>query len=253
MLLRSPPVLEKDESVKKYIQSGKLCLIKGDAMSKEDVAAAWDAANTQNGIVDAVIFAVGPTPKFKLFEGLTIDPPNVSTISYLNTLLAIASAGNNTSTSSGRDNVHVPKLVILSAKAVTPGSMASIPAPARLFAGWMFRSLNLDKRGMEALVFHGYGKDYEAGMTPLPSQGILPADWETQLPARGWAKNAVLIRPPSLNDGAEKGKYRVDSKDFLVWRISRRDLVAFIVDRLLASGNEKEWKKYEREVVTIGY
>lgn len=242
ILLRSPSVLEQDNVLKKYFESGRLHLFKGDATSKEDVVSAWKAAITASGIVNVVLFAVGPTAKFKVFKGMTVNPPNVSAMSYFNTLLAI---------NSGPENTSSLKTIVLSAKSVTPGAMASLPTLVRLFAGWMLRNVNLDKRGMEALVFHGWGKEYEEGMTPTPSQGILPDDWKEQLPHAGWAKSTVLIRPPRLTDDPERVKYRADIHDFPVWSISRRDLAGFIVDRVLAS--DDEWKKFEGEVVTIGY
>jgi hypothetical protein len=232
ILLRPPSVLEQDDVLKKYFESGHLHLFKGDATSKENVISAWKAAITANGVVNVILFAVGSTAKFKLFKGMTVNSPNVSTMAYFNTLLAI--------TSSAESRSSPPKMVDLSAKAVTPGSMASLPAPVRLFAGWMFRSLNLDKRGMEALVFHGWGKEYEEGMTPTPVQGILPHDWKEQLPQAGWAKSTVLIRPPRLTDDPERAKYRADINDFLVWSISRRDLAGFIV-RVVAS--DEEWRE----------
>jgi hypothetical protein len=243
ILLRSPSVLEQDNVLKKHFESGRLRLFKGDATNKEDVISAWKAAITAGGIVNIILFAVGPTAKFKLFKGMTVNPPNVSAISYFNTLLAITSGAENPTSP--------PKMIVLSAKAVTPGAMASLPAPVRLLAGWMFRNVNLDKRGMETLVYHGWGKEYEEGMTPTPSQGILPDDWKEQLPHAGWAKSTVLIRPPRLTDDPEKMKYRAEINDFAVWSISRRDLAGFIVDKVLVSDDGS--KRFEGEVVTIGY
>jgi len=44
--------------MKPYIESGKATLVTGDAMSLEDVSAAWKKASSQ-GTVDLVLFTVG--------------------------------------------------------------------------------------------------------------------------------------------------------------------------------------------------
>jgi hypothetical protein len=181
----------------------------------------------------------GPTAKFKLFQGFVIDPPNVSTLSLLHVLRAVAQT-------SAESTTPVPRIVVVSAKSVTPESLALNPAPVRLIIGWVLRGPNLDKRGMEAIVFHGLGKDYEEGMTP--GEPILPNGWRDTLPPAGWAKRAVIVRPPELTDGPATGKYRANVKDFLVRKISRRDLGNYIAGPL-----EDKWDEFAGEVVTVGY
>lgn len=181
----------------------------------------------------------GPAAKFNLFKGFVIDKPNVSTISFLYTMRAISQTKTEAS-------APLPRLIIVSAKSVTPGALASNPAPVRVIIGWVLRKANLDKRGMESIAFHGLGKEYEKGMTP--GEPILPNGWRDTLPGAGWAKRAVIVRPPQLTDGPAKGKYRASVKDFLVRDISRRDLGGFLSGELL-----DKWDEYEGEIVTIGY
>jgi len=99
---------------------------------------------------------------------------------------------------------------------------------------------------MEAIAFHGLGKEYEMDMTP--GMPILPDGWRGSLPAPGWAQRTVIVRPPELTDGPATGKYRASAKDFVVRKISRRDLGGFISGPL-----EDRWEEFVGEVVTIGY
>jgi hypothetical protein len=57
-LLRSVATLENDPEFKPYIDSGKAKFIKGDAMSYDDVSAAWKVAISE-GTVDLILFTVG--------------------------------------------------------------------------------------------------------------------------------------------------------------------------------------------------
>jgi hypothetical protein len=104
----------------------------------------------------------------------------------------------------------------------------------------------MDKQGMEAIVFHGLGKEYEKGMTP--GEPILPNGWRETLPPAGWAKRTVIVRAPHLTDDPATGKYRASADDFQVWKISRKDLGSFIAGPL-----EDQWDEFAGEVVTIGY
>jgi hypothetical protein len=254
ILLRSPAVLQEDPAFKQYLDTQQVRLVKGDATNEKDVLTAWKDANSSVP-VDLVFFSLGPfsllhfpnvglltfayegpASKFKLFRGFVTDTPNVSTLSFLHVMRAIA----QTSAES------VPRIVVVSAKSVTPGALALNPAPARLIIGWVLRGPNLDKRGMEAIAFHGLGKNYEEGMTP--GEPILPDGWRDTLPPAGWAKRTAIVRPPELTDGPATGKYRASATDFLVRRISRRDLGNYIAGPL-----EDKWNEFVGEVITVGY
>ena len=181
---------------------------------------------------------IGPSAKFRPFVGLVIEgPPNVSTVALLNVVRAIHSTQHSSP----------PRMIVVSAGAVTKASMAHVAFPARQIVAWVLRAPNMDKRGMEALVFHGWGKEYEKDMTPLPQHGILPPDWKTVLPPEGWAKSVVILRPPRLTDGKETGKYGVfvDTAGGSV--MSRKDLANFVVDDLL-----NDWSRYEGHIIALG-
>lgn len=238
ILLRSPLVLQQDPAFKQYLDKGTARLTKGDAMIEDEVVSAWKEA-VNHAPVDVVLFSLGPTARFNLFKGFVIDKPNISSLSFLHTMHAVAQTSVALS-------APPPRLAVVSAKSVTPGALALNPAPVRIIAGWLLRQLNLDKRGMEAIACHGLGKEYEKGMTP--GEPILPTGWRDSLPAAGWAPRSVIIRPPQLTDGPAKGKYRADVKDFLVSKISRRDLGNFLAGDLL-----DRWEVYEGEIVTVGY
>ena len=57
-LLRSPTTFDEDESIQKYVKSGKARLIKGDGLVLADVQNVWAAASTDRP-VDLLIFTVG--------------------------------------------------------------------------------------------------------------------------------------------------------------------------------------------------
>ncbi|KAG8805939.1 hypothetical protein FRC17_005260 [Serendipita sp. 399] len=249
--LRTPGTLETDEAMKKYLEDGKLVLYACDAMKAGDIARVWAAA-IERAPVDLVFFGIGPGVRFEmssLARGGIAVPPNASTVCFLNVIQAIYSTSTQEATgSSSTTNVNVePKLVVLSAGAVTPSSLSMTPFPIRSIVSWAFHGPNVDKRGMETIVFHGWKKPYEEGMTPAEDEGVLPPLWQQRLPAEGWAKHVVVIRPPGLTDGKETGRYEARTETFRTLRMSRRDLARFVSKDLV-----EKWSTYEGHVVTIG-
>ena len=252
-LLRNTKTLEEDEAVRPYIQSGHAVLVKGDATWQADVQNAWIVAS-RNGPVDFIMFTIGeciapwlstsshpecsipgqPNPKFHPLKGFIIDPPNLCTISLLNILRVVAATDVR------------PKLVILTSTGVTPHSHSVLPLPMKLLYWYLLRGTLQDKRGIESLLYHGLGKEYEAGQTPGPH--ILPAGWEKDLPSPGWLKSGLVIRAALLTDGPMTKTYRAAVGDFPCYRVSRADVGHFIAEGLL-----NEWSKWEGNVVCIGY
>ena len=60
-LLRSLSTLEGDENLQPFVQDGKVHLVSGDALNKEDVIRGWKTAQeaSESGRVDLVLFTVG--------------------------------------------------------------------------------------------------------------------------------------------------------------------------------------------------
>jgi len=234
-LLRNPTKFEDDLAVKPYIQSGHATLVKGDATSQEDVRKAWGIASSKAPI-DLVLFTIGPQDgKFHLLKGVIINPPNLCTISLLNVLRVIAPTDSR------------PKLAIVSSTGVTTASHHHLPLVMRPIYSWMLPNAFADKRGMETMIHHAVGKEYDASETPGPD--ILLKGWEDDLPPPGWLKSAVIIRPSFLTDGPMTKNYRAVVGDNLTaYTISRTDVAHFIIEGLLP-----EWSKYEGNVVAIGY
>ena len=52
-------MFDDDAVIKPYLDSGRAILVKGDALSADDVASAWKKAAQVNGRIDYVIFSVG--------------------------------------------------------------------------------------------------------------------------------------------------------------------------------------------------
>lgn len=57
-LLRSPTTFDDDETIQKYVKSGKARLVKGDGLVVADVQNAWAAASS-NQPVDVLLFTIG--------------------------------------------------------------------------------------------------------------------------------------------------------------------------------------------------
>jgi hypothetical protein len=175
-----------------------------------------------------------PNPKFHPTKGFIIDPPDLCTVSLLNTLRCVAAT-----------NVR-PKLVILTSTGVTSQSHSVLPLPMKGLYWYLLRGTLQDKRGIETLLYHGLGKEYETGQTPGPH--ILPDGWEKDLPSPGWLKSGVVIRAALLTDGPMTRTYRAAVGDFPCYRVSRADVGHFIAEGLL-----NEWGKWEGNVVCVGY
>jgi hypothetical protein len=254
-LLRNPAILEEDSALKPYIQSGHAIFVQGDATSQEEVRKAWGVASNK-APVDFVLFTIGKNVsfmsqtnpnmknrtfsgaqggKFHPLKGFIINPPNLCTISVLNVLRAIASTDLR------------PRLAVVAATGVTTASHRSLPLIMKPIYSWLLPNAFADKRGMETIVHHAIGKEYDAHQTPGPN--ILPEGWKNDLPSAGWLKSSVIIRPAMLTDGAMTKKYRaVLGDNFTSYTISRSDVGHFIIEGLLP-----EWSKYEGNVVAIGY
>jgi len=239
-LLRSVATLENDPEFKPHIDSGKAKFIKGDAMSYDDVSAAWKVAISE-GTVGLILFTVGATGgSFSITKGFVMNPPNLCSVSIVNVIRSALVTNSPT-----------PKLVVLSSTALTRTSKAAAPFLIKILYSSLLELPHADKRGLEAAVFQGLGKPYEKDETP--GDDILPAGWRDQIPEGCFAKHAngggcVVIRAALLTDGAEKGRYRAEPGDFGAWRVSRRDVGHFVAEDLL-----ENWSKFEGGVVTIGY
>ena len=220
--------------MKPYIESGKATLVKGNAMSFDDVSAAWKTASSQ-GTVDLVLFTVGGTQgSFSITKGVVMTPHNVCTEAILATQRAIVQSG-----------APVPKFVVMSSTGLTRQSKAVMPLLLRPLYGWALHLAHEDKRGLEAVIHHGIGIPYEEGETP--GEAILPAGWKESLPAAGWAKHSVIIRASLLTSGEVTGKYRAAVGDFKSWKVTRKDVAHFIAEELLVN-----WDKYDGNIVTVG-
>jgi hypothetical protein len=141
---------------------------------------------------------------------------------------------------------NAPKILIVSSTGLTPQSKRVMPLLLRPLYGWILHHAHADKRGLESILFHAMGKEYEQGQTP--GEPILKPDWKSELPAEGWAKHAVVIRSAWLTDGEERGVYRATVGDRYAWYVSRRDVGHFIAEELTPN-----WEKYDGNIVTVGY
>lgn len=76
-LLRKPSVFDNDETIQKYVRSGKARLVQGDALVKTDVKRVWHAAQgDDHKPVDFLIFTVGKLHHFPLLPCLISRVPD---------------------------------------------------------------------------------------------------------------------------------------------------------------------------------
>ncbi|KZV63467.1 hypothetical protein PENSPDRAFT_677996 [Peniophora sp. CONT] len=270
-LLRSPSVFGEDETMKDYIRSGNARLVKGDALNKEDVQRGWEEAAkpTHEGNhlgVDALLFTLGQlscvrtwksaitntlrklggTPKFDMFKGLIISPPDLVTHATLNVLTTLPT--------------HDLRIITVTSTGLTKQSHHELPMAMRAMYGYLLRSPHADKQGVETVLARAAGTTVDETMAP--PEGILPAGWERDptFPAPGALHdNLVIIRPAFLTDGPchseTKGpsvvRTRVEA-DLPVkggYTISRQDVAYFIAERVLGD----EWEQWKGKGISLSH
>ncbi|KAG8886983.1 hypothetical protein FRB98_000707 [Tulasnella sp. 332] len=234
-LLRKTDVFDEDAVMKPFVDSGSAKLVKGDALVEGDVRMAWIEA-TSGGPIDVVIFSVGGVPSFSITKlGFVLPVPNLCTTALLNTF----------STMPRSTSTLQPRFTIVTSNGVTKDSHATLPYAMRpLYA--MIESPHADKIGMEKICHYsaGWMSDWnEDG----PSDEILAPGWEGKLPAKGWLKHLVVVRPAFLTDGEVSGKYRVGEQLSGVYTVSRKDVAHFMTGDLL-----ENWDKYDGKAIVVG-
>lgn len=266
-LLRNPSIFDNDSSIQPFISSGQARIVKGDGLVKEDLTRVWAEAisRTDDGHVDYLLFTLGGTPKFSATKGFVFNPPNLVTLSLLNTFSTLPPSLTSTL-----------KCIIISSAGLTPASHASIPTLLKpLYTYILDSGPHIDKIGAERVLHHlvpGWSWTATSGDDKDPSTALLPTDWQNMegLPKEGELKHVVVIRPSLLTDGeskaekyAEKEKkhpekvekmrkkgkvpYRVSAEEELGgYNVSRKDVAHFVVELML-----KRWDEFGNKVVNI--
>ncbi|KAG8902305.1 hypothetical protein FRB99_004644 [Tulasnella sp. 403] len=236
-LLRKTNVFDNDDTMKSFIASGQVQLIKGDALVEDDMRRAWAEASSVDAPVDLVLFSVGGTLQFTLKKGFFIHPPNLCTAALLNTL----------STYPNPSSAIQTKFVVITSSGITQSSHDDLPCVMKPMYSVLLKSPHADKLGMEKLLHHSSGSSavwIEAG----PKKEILATGWESRVGEKGWLKHLVIVRPSFLTDGPETGVYQVGEDLKKRYTISRRDVAHFIGGTLL-----EKWDEFEGKGVVIGY
>jgi hypothetical protein len=138
-----------------------------------------------------------------------------------------------------------PRLIAVTSQGITKEGHRQLPLSLRpLYA--MMEVPHVDKNGMEQLAAYCTGKTWN----DTDHTGTLPPDtWKQTLGEdEGWLKSIVVLRPALLNDGEEKGKYRVAETLKNAYIISRRDVAHFITGRLM-----EDWSEFEGKAIILGY
>lgn len=182
-------------------------------------------------------------PKFSITKGFLITPPDLCTRCLLVVLRVIRSSSST------------PKIILLSSTGITHVSHKALPLLYKPLYSTALAAAHDDKRGMERLVYHVSGWEWDEAHDSVP-HSILPADWKSGVEG-GWMTSALLINAALLTDGdckadnVENGNapYRVQEGELKgAYTVSRRDVAHFIVERAL-----KEWDAWGNKHVTITY
>ncbi|EEB90534.1 hypothetical protein MPER_11244 [Moniliophthora perniciosa FA553] len=241
-LLRNPSVFDGDEVIKKYVASGKVALVKGDALVKSDVERGWAEA-AKHGKVDILLFTVGGTPHFSFRKGFVVEPHDLVTRCMLNALCTMP-----------KDS-PLPKVVTVTSIGLMRSSHAALPMLLKPFYALLAVPFH-DKIGVERLLYHCAGWLWR-DEAKANADDVLGVNWsETPgLPERGSLGDVLIVRAALFTDGEcvaeSKGKkgYRVTDGDLPgAWTISRKDVAHFIVDALL-----NKWDQCGSKCVSIAY
>ncbi|RDX54062.1 hypothetical protein OH76DRAFT_1398354 [Lentinus brumalis] len=251
-LLRLTSVFDTDEQMQPFVNDGKAQLVHGDALNRDDVRKAWQAAiEAGGGKVDVVLFTVGGTPSFSITGGFVINPPDLCTHSLLNLLSTIPDPLRAPETQ--------PRFVVITSMGITSESHAALPFALKHFYGLLLVSPHTDKLGAERLLAHCAGLTWSS--KDEPSKKVLPEGWQSTpgLPREGELKHLVIIRPALLTDGECRGdevgkngkaSYRTKRDGSMGdgYRVSRKDTAHFVVQEVLPN-----WREWEGSGVVLAY
>jgi len=243
-LLRNASVFDKDAKIQAFVTSGKAHLVKGDALVQGDVKRAWETSISQveTGSVDLVLFTVGGEPNFNLLKGFVISPPDLSTRCLLNVITTLPQP--------------TPRIIAITSIGTSRSSHAALPLPLKPVYSTLLAAAHRDKIGMERLMAHCAGWEWDPKENGKVPHDILRESWKSTegLPTQGTVKDILVIRPSVFTDGeclAEKSdgkKYRVSEAELTGYSISRKDVAHFVVDAAL-----NRWTEFAHKRVNISY
>lgn len=217
LLLRRPDAMESDPTMSEYIRNGLAKPVRGDALVREDVQAAWDVANA-DGQVDVIFFGIGGEPSFSLTKGFIITPGDLTTRS-MSVLLSIVES-----------SAVRPRLVTISSNGLDKRTHSLLPLPLRIFYGWFLRVPHEDKIGLENNIKQATSSE-------------------------GWLdpKNSVVVRPSILTSGkcladTKPDAYRAGEELSSAWTVSRADVGHFVVEKILV-----EWDRWAGKAWVVSY
>ncbi|KAG8952840.1 hypothetical protein FRC00_006595 [Tulasnella sp. 408] len=238
--IRNPSVLENDPDVQPFIASGLAKLVKCDALVEDDMRRAWSVALEDEKPVDAVLFTVGAGPSgFSLTKGFLINPINLCTMGYFNTLTTCPSSHPK------------PRIIAISSLGVTASSHSGTPLAVRAFFKLIWVP-HRDKLGVHRLAAYASGRPWsDEDKKRLGNESdLLPEGWQNKLGEGSWGSDKlIVIQAALLTDGVETKKYRTGGGDMSgLYTISRRDVAHLITEGLL-----KNWADYQGVEVSVGY
>jgi len=268
LLLRNTNVFDNDELMKPHVESGRAQLVQGDALVSDDVKRAWDKATDYGRAVDYVVFTIGATPdmsSFKFTKGFTINPPNITTKTFLNALCTMPGS------------IPRPKFIAATSIGVTKDS--PLPLVYKPLYGYLLREPHADKLGLERILAHVSGREWDDREPRAEITTVDGVKWQDRkgLPSSGSLETLVLrlpffveqkhgpaIPPPATHAGTasqlssadehgtkkddeEKPKYRVGGSELSgTYTISREEVAHFVAEAVV-----KNWDQFKGKAVTV--
>ncbi|KAF5364675.1 hypothetical protein D9758_005599 [Tetrapyrgos nigripes] len=254
-LLRDTAIFDTDETIHKYLKSGKAFLCKGDALVQGDVKRAWEesASHGLEGKVDLLLFTVGGKPSIDIRRGAVIKPHNLVTQCFLNAVCTMPPPSNQS----------YPRIVTISSTGLTHNAHDALPLLLKPLYGWLLNMPHQDKLGAERIIAHVCNWEWDPKDGPAEKKNILPQGWQDfpELPPKGsLSGNVLVVRPALLTDGEcvadknamkkqDKPPYRVkdvNEGEISGYTVSRKDVGHFVAQAVL-----EKWEEFGGKIVNI--
>ncbi|KAL7417139.1 hypothetical protein BDY24DRAFT_376818 [Mrakia frigida] len=252
--------LPETDALFPHIATGRVKIVKGDALVRDDVERAWVEAGAKS--CDAVVFTIGTpmdAPGFGIgLGGVTLPVANLCTLSLLNVLSVIASTP-------GAD----PKLIGLSSTGLGPEAHKRLPIAFRSLYGWLLKQAHDDKDGLEHLLHLAslHGPHPLPAPNPAPSDAILPLALLDSLlpqvknPGNPFSLSRVtIVRPgwltgnPSLLTTSTVPAYAAEEKLWKPKCISREEVARFLFEECLGFGEKAlDWDGKAVDVARLSW
>ncbi|WWC62500.1 uncharacterized protein I303_105096 [Kwoniella dejecticola CBS 10117] len=225
LLLRKPDCFDKNDSIRPFVENGRIQIIKGDATNEGDVKKLF-----QVGQVDLVVSTIGASPSIGL-TGIKIDQPDLCTRGSVAMLHVL------------QELTYQPRVIVTSSMGIGEAHK-DMPLTMRLLYSWLLDKPHQDKMSLEYL-FHRSSKTL-ANLTSshdTPPETLLSRTAiESTTP--DFLNEVIIVRPAMMPTEEPFDALKTPSKGYRVeeglrcYTILRSDVGRFISEQCLPGQNE---------------